>query len=430
MNVEQFQQLLAQIGAAPAAGSFSGFTSRFDGERHHEKVEEFITRLPLLLIETASTWWQGVKNEANSWSDVCKLIRHEFSPAKPPYQVYNDLCAEKQDTKTSVDEFVCKKRALLAQLPDGRHNEETQLDIVYGLLNLNIRKKVSLSDITSFRELLQKARLVEDLQTEEEIPKGNDEKVKQAYAKKNGCFFCGFRGHKLEDCRKRNKKLQAKTNEETTTSATSMLNKVETIKCYGCGKPGYFKSNCPTCSQKNIEAATNEINFYAINPVLTQEACVPTAPVTIYGKTGEAYFDTAARKSIAGSRLYEHLKQSNCKLCKQPATVTLVEGVPREEIIYSTTVTILLGGRSLLINFIVLPNAHDNRTLLGIDFLESAAIVLNLPQRSWCFADEPNNWMEFLPMRRISEDSQPASKRRKSVEMEQVETVSSATNKS
>lgn len=38
-------------------------------------------------------------------------------------------------------------------------------------------------------------------------------------------------------------------------------------------------------------------------------------------------------------------------------------------------------------------------TLLGIDFLESVGITLNLPQRSWHFIDNPENKFPFLQLR-------------------------------
>lgn len=40
-------------------------------------------------------------------------------------------------------------------------------------------------------------------------------------------------------------------------------------------------------------------------------------------------------------------------------------------------------------------NAKNNRTLLGIDFLEQAGIVMDLAQRTWHFKDNPNTIFEF-----------------------------------
>lgn len=47
------------------------------------------------------------------------------------------------------------------------------------------------------------------------------------------------------------------------------------------------------------------------------------------------------------------------------------------------------------IKMIALPEADDNRTLLGIDFLEEAKIIVNAPQRARCFADTPLKWYTY-----------------------------------
>ena len=45
-----------------------------------------------------------------------------------------------------------------------------------------------------------------------------------------------------------------------------------------------------------------------------------------------------------------------------------------------------------------MPSARDNRTLLGIDFLERIAVVLDLAQRTWHFKDEPKQILPFNEM--------------------------------
>lgn len=38
-------------------------------------------------------------------------------------------------------------------------------------------------------------------------------------------------------------------------------------------------------------------------------------------------------------------------------------------------------------------NRTDNQTLIENDFLDEARIILNLAQRSWCFADKITEWL-------------------------------------
>ncbi|CAD7013972.1 uncharacterized protein LOC101450586 [Ceratitis capitata] len=231
MTAEQLQSLIESVrlaavagasSAAPATihtkGSFTNCTSRFGGQRDHEAVEEFITSivtykeiesisdedalkgLSLLFYGLASTWWQGVRKEAKTWGDAIALIRDHFSPTKPAYQIYLEIFEQKQEDSVPIDTFVCQKRALLAQLPEGRHDEETELDLVYGLLDIKYRKNILRQDLKSFRELLEKGRIIEHNNLESEAVQGGPVR---GMKRTKRCTHCNFRGHTFEECRKR-----------------------------------------------------------------------------------------------------------------------------------------------------------------------------------------------------------------------------------
>jgi len=204
--------------SAKKKGSFSNCTHRFGGARSHDKVEEFITNvvtykeleeisdenalkgISLLFFGIASTWWQGVRKEAKTWNDAIGLIREHFSPTKPAYQVYMEFFEKKQEDSVAIDTFVVEKRALLAQLPEGRHNEETELDFLYGLLNIKYRKHISRQSIQTFRELLEQGRVIEhNNQEDAAVSKGPQRGARRV----DRCTYCNFRGHTHENCRKR-----------------------------------------------------------------------------------------------------------------------------------------------------------------------------------------------------------------------------------
>lgn len=141
------------------------------------------------------------------------------------------------------------------------------------------------------------------------------------------------------------------------------------ITCYGCGKAGYFRSNCPTCSQNKAEVNTQAVNFYSLNTLQRLSTQVPTIPVTIQGIQGIAHIDTAAKTSVAGRSLYECLKElPTVRFKKLEASVTLADGSCQTQKLLNTTVSIKIESRTFDIDFIILPNDVDNRTLLGIDF--------------------------------------------------------------
>ena len=238
MTTEQLQQLIEAVrisaaGSAAAAagdavvhkskGSISNCTARFGGQRDHEAVEEFITGIvtykevegisdedalkgiSLLFFGIASTWWQGVRKEAKSWNEAIALIREHFSPTKPSYQIYMEIFEKKQNEGTAIDTFVCQKRALYAQLPEGRHDEETELDFTYGLLNIKYRKHIARHDIRSFRELLEKGRIIEhnNMEALEASQQSCDAGPMRGAKGTKRCTYCNFRGHTVDQCRKR-----------------------------------------------------------------------------------------------------------------------------------------------------------------------------------------------------------------------------------
>ncbi|CAD7013967.1 uncharacterized protein LOC101450039 [Ceratitis capitata] len=221
-------------------GSFSNCSSHFRGQRDHGAVEEFIHSietykeieaisdedalkgLSLLLHGMASTWWQGVRKEAKTWTDAIGLIREYFSPAKPPYQIYLEIFSRKQDERTAIDVFIYQKRALLAQLPAGRHDECAELDLIYGLLNIKYRRHIQRQDVQTFRQLLEQGRIIEHNNLEYDT-----QQLIQATKRQKRCSFCNFRGHNYEECRKRRNEGQGNKSRDGKSDAAASETKDE-----------------------------------------------------------------------------------------------------------------------------------------------------------------------------------------------------------
>jgi hypothetical protein len=79
--------------------------------------------------------------------------------------MYQQAFATRQHAQTPTGHFVSKKRALLAQVnpPD---SESRQIDLIYGLLRLEIRDRVPRKTIRDFTSLLDAAREVEAVMRE------------------------------------------------------------------------------------------------------------------------------------------------------------------------------------------------------------------------------------------------------------------------
>ncbi|XP_063361755.1 uncharacterized protein LOC134650752 [Cydia amplana] len=163
---------------AQGQGTLTGCKTTFSGQPQ-ESVEAFIDAvdaysecaqvsdtnvlrgLAYLLKENAATWWQGVKQQITSWQQAKENLISAYGDRRPPHRIYLEIFSSPQQTE-NTDVFVARIRSLFARLPEGDISEKAQLDMTYGLLNSRIRKRLRREDFATFKELLRRARSVED----------------------------------------------------------------------------------------------------------------------------------------------------------------------------------------------------------------------------------------------------------------------------
>ncbi|XP_037888277.1 activity-regulated cytoskeleton associated protein 2-like [Glossina fuscipes] len=172
-------RLKQDVHQVESKGSFSNCPDSFSGYREFEDVEEFIDAietyknmeqitnedalkgLPLLLHDLAFIWWKGIHREFKTWENAMTLLRENFSPIKPAYQIYKEFFETKQTEYQSIHTFVLQKRALLAKLPEGTLDKQTEIDFIYGLLNFKFRQHIPRNKIKSIKDLLDKGKRIE-----------------------------------------------------------------------------------------------------------------------------------------------------------------------------------------------------------------------------------------------------------------------------
>ncbi|GFX62733.1 retrovirus-related Pol polyprotein from transposon 297 [Trichonephila clavipes] len=109
------------------------------------------------------------------------------------------------------------------------------------------------------------------------------------------------------------------------------------IQCYGCGTPGVIQSKCPKCMRANeMETAVNCMTLFNLNSNL-----YPTSVIVL---------------KIFGEKI---------AVCADT------------------------GGSHTIAEFLVLPDAKGNKTLLGLDFLNAAGIVFDVQGGKWHFSGNP-----------------------------------------
>ncbi|KAL0895193.1 hypothetical protein ABMA27_013636 [Loxostege sticticalis] len=407
LTQEQFQQLLTVVKKEERKGSFSSCTARFKGDSNNEvetflaavsvykKIENIddenaLTGLPLLLTDDALVWWLGIKNQVKTWADFESRLRNAFAPKTMSYILYQQIIQEKQDKNTLTEIFISKKRALIAKLSGPAPTEQQQIDMVYGQIRYEIRKKLVRDTLTDFDDMLEKVREIERNLAEKGL--GNSENLTEKSEKpmksKIRCSYCRVLGHSIDVCRKKARLEQIKNSKQTDTAVKNnqSVSEKPIVSCYGCGEPNTVRSRCPNCNKK---AETTDLSFCFVQSNIDARQR-PTVPVSIDGIKGMAYVDSCAKTSIASYKLYHELKTKGYSFKKESMTLTLADGTTKNQLASTFKAAVTLFGKRILTSFIALPEAQNTRTLLGVGFIQDAGLVLNLPQLTCHFVEDPS----------------------------------------
>lgn len=135
-----------------------------------------------------------------------------------------------------------------------------------------------------------------------------------------------------------------------------------------------YENNCN--SRENIGNVCDNVPFR--RPVLN---------ISILGFCGTALVDSAAKSCIAGHTLYALLLRLGHPLVPSTQIVRLADGVSREMNVLSTVVKVTLRHKTRDVKFLIFPEANNNESLLGIDFLTSFNLVFNFGESRWHFAE-------------------------------------------
>lgn len=409
LTSEQFEKLLSKIGGSRPASTLAQCTAKYDGSRNSAVVETFLAAvkvfmklerisdadaiigLPLVLSGDAAIWWQGVKGMVKSWADFETRLRDTFAPRKMAYEIYQEVISVKQDANTTTDIFVAKKRALLAQIPHpGPGPEGQQIDFVFGQLRLEIRDKLSRDKLETFDQLLEKAREIERNLAEKKgsQPEQNVIQPKQGKTTHNKptkrCSYCRLNGHTVEVCRKKAKAEAAEVKDGK--AGTSSNENKPKFSCYGCGEPGVIRSRCRKCMARP-STSSEETSFCMIKASETNLR--PTVPIKIGQIRGLGHIDTGARSNVASYSLYRQLEKNGYVFEEKTMNITLADGITNKRTVLTVKAPVTIFSRVVPTTFLILPESRTNLTLLGVGFILDSMMVLNIPQMTCRFLDDP-----------------------------------------
>lgn len=448
ISPEQLAEILATVrdtlkppDAPPNPGkSFSKCSTRFNGER--KELDHFVNTVlvfkdseniaedvalksfPLLLTGEAGVWWQGIRHTVATFDEAIKLFRSNYEIVKKPHQIYLEIFMTCQG-EMKTDSFICNKRALFSKLPAGQLSEEIQLDMIYGLLSLPIRSKISRDDFQTFDQLITKSRHVESLFLEEPKITPIKKEFQNTNKTQKYCRYCHIKGHDLSECRKRMKTQSPTTsipaqNSNQSHSRSENLPEIKTenkapIRCYGCNEPGVIKSNCKNCNKQTSAFAadltsnnvtlgisledelSNTLDSLAFSSLSSTIAPHPRPQVMIkiLGENGMALLDTAAKSCIASDSLSSVFRKKGVEFNSVDLPVSLADGSVKvlESNIFNVNVT--LEDKVIPTTFISFPNGNVKQSLLGIDFIKNSNLILNFSNSKWTISGR-NDWYDMI----------------------------------
>lgn len=181
------------------------------------------------------------------------------------------------------------------------------------------------------------------------------------------------------------------------------MNTYPRLRCAYCKRVGHVLSRCFRYMVRNQNAA-------AVQPVIEQmrqpidalfamfnsRAILPRALVTVSGHTEQAVFHTGLPYNVVSRRMYEVL----CSRGVRFGSTQLVyeTGATQRMLRAEMRVTVELLGRRVEVNLFAHPNElATTPTMLGVEFLERAAVVLDMANQCWSFSDDPRNgWYPFV----------------------------------
>ncbi|GFT24101.1 hypothetical protein TNCV_2063551 [Trichonephila clavipes] len=117
--------------------------------------------------------------------------------------------------------------------------------------------------------------------------------------------------------------------------------------------------------------------------------------IEVYEATGTVCADTGASQSLGGELMFKFLRNRGQKFSEFHLAMCLADGQQSTSLAQKATVPITVGGRTFQIDLIFLPHAIGNRTLLGVDFLRTSGIVMDMRNNFWYFGDKPNFRIPF-----------------------------------
>ncbi|GFX97032.1 uncharacterized protein TNCV_1997641 [Trichonephila clavipes] len=149
----------------------------------------------------------------------------------------------------------------------------------------------------------------------------------------------------------------------------------------------------PSSTKNTLSSSLNQSNFYSFS---RENNSISIIQISICNTEAAVCSDTGATHSVAGEKLFHLLKQKGLNFEEKTMQMTLADGCTQTTEILATSVDIGIQGKVIATELIILKNAKGNRSLLGIDFLTAAGIVLDLQRKQWYLTETSHRKYNFV----------------------------------
>ncbi|GFY07552.1 CCHC-type domain-containing protein [Trichonephila clavipes] len=94
--------------------------------------------------------------------------------------------------------------------------------------------------------------------------------------------------------------------------------------------------------------------------------------------------------------MFKFLQEHDVTFTNKRISFMMADGIRQTIMALSTVVDLYIEGKVIPTEFLVLPDAKGNKTLLGLDFLNAAGIVLDVQGGKWHFSGNPRKQYKFF----------------------------------
>ncbi|GFV41376.1 uncharacterized protein TNCV_1302361 [Trichonephila clavipes] len=124
-----------------------------------------------------------------------------------------------------------------------------------------------------------------------------------------------------------------------------------------------------------METAVNCMASFNLNSNLYPSSVIV---LKVFGEKIAVCADTGASYTIAGEKMFKFLQEHDVTFTNKRISFMMADGIRQSIISLSTVIDLYIEGKVIPTEFLVFPEAKGNKTLLVLDFLNAAGIVLDV----------------------------------------------------